>query len=245
LANAKKKVPPRAPKARGAERALRFDDQTREDLKRKFTIAFAKANAKWSRASVELEGEIFIGTLEGYASGIPPFKTVRPPEQKRRREKVRSLANTLEKLHQTLTKIDSAALGFAVWRGMQEVETKKLGANPFLSGWPAILLASRLRDECLPLLAAFSDGVRSAHKGLPLHDFNFMLESAIAVERIFRQNRLSFTVNDSGFAAQCLRAIFMLGGLNDSRVDYWLTKARDSEEALVKRLENRQKSADK
>lgn len=226
---------------------LQFDTRLRKTLLKEFVDKFQKAHQDYLPQDVELEARIFIGTLERYAAGIPEFQSASPPEQKRRREKVRAVAVAMENLHKAIQEVDSAALGFAAWRGLEEVEAKNIGVNPLHPGMSAVYSAASLRTEVLPVLAAFSSGVRIASKDLPLYDFNFMLRTALAVERTFFENGIPFTVSDSGFAAGCLRAVFQLGGLKDGRMDYWLTLARDSDEtmgALIKRIEDHQKTAD-
>lgn len=226
---------------------LQFDHFLRKKLQNEFAEKFQKAHPDYRLQDVDLEAGVFIGTLEGYATGIPGFQRISPPEQKRRREKVRALAVALENLHKAIQAVDSAALGFATYRGFEEVEAKSIGVNPLRPGMDAVLSAASVRVEILQELAAFSSGVRMASKELPPNDFNFMLCTALAVERTFFESGISFTVSDSGFAAQCLRAVFQLGGLKDGRMDYWLTLARDSDEsmgALIKRIERCQKTAD-
>lgn len=227
-------------------RRLEFDPYTRAELEEEFKRQF-NVGRTLSPSDIDFEAKVFIGTLQNYADGIPAFQRMKPPEQKRRREKVRALANTLEKLHEALTCMDSAALGFALWCGLREVESTGLGSNPLPPGMPAVIEASVLRGDALPFLAAFSCGVQKAIKELPSHEFNFLLKTALAVERTFFDYQLPFTVSNSGFAATCLRAVFKLGGLEIDRVDYWLTEARDSEDsmiALIKRHVAAQKSAD-
>ncbi len=226
---------------------LRLDDVLRRKLREEFAEKFRKANPDCCLQQDEHEAEIFVRTLEGYAAGIPEFKRTHPPEQKRRREKVRALAVAMENLHKAIEGVDSAALGFALWRGMEEVEANNIGVNPLHPGMHAVFSAASLRAEILPELAAFSCGVRAAADELPIYDFNFMLRTALAVEGTFFQSGIPFTISDSGFAAQCLRAVFQLGGLKDGRMDYWLKLARDSDDAMVgmiKRIAKRQKNAD-
>ena len=239
-----------------------FDADTRKGLQTNFTKHFGKTHSAFSSDQIAFEARVFIGTLEGYADGISRFQAIAPPEQKRRREKVSSLAGTLEKLHQILTEIDSGALDFAVHLGSQEVKNKGLPGFIlpiersdafFLSACfnPGLFrnaLAVEVTGMPLPTLAAFSRGVRKAIKGLPAHNFKLMLHTALAVERTFWENQISFTVSDNGFAAECLRAVFQLGGLTDCRMDYWLKLARDSGDSmssLMKRQAAAQKTADK
>ena len=49
----------------------------------------------------------------------------------------------------------------------------------------------------------------------------------MALEREFFKLKIKFIASNSSLAAECLRAIYILGGLNIDRVDYWLKQARD------------------
>ncbi len=69
------------------------------------------------------------------------------------------------------------------------------------------------------------------------------MSTAMAVEKLFWDEGLRFTTSNNGLAAECLRAVYQLGGLNIDRVDYWLKKAQDhfdSMTSIVTRLRKRE-----
>jgi hypothetical protein len=47
------------------------------------------------------------------------------------------------------------------------------------------------------------------------------------MERLMREHQLPFEANETGFAAQCIRAMFELADLDVEKVGYWIKKAID------------------
>lgn len=231
---------------------LCFDKTTRDRLTKLFRDAHKGRNL--SPAEVEFEVTVILRTLEQYASAIPLYEQFQPESQQRRRERIESLAAHLEGALEQLKNLDSAALGFIAWRAKDEM-SKTLGTpNDFPSGLKAAVEAVSWREANISAITAFSLGLRKSASELPQHSLNTSgkdypwyslpkeLSTAMAVERLFWENNLSFTVSNNGFAAECLRAVFQLGGLHIDRVDYWLRQARDHSDSMSsfnKRMQKR------
>jgi hypothetical protein len=143
-----------------------------------------------------------------------------------------------------MSKMDSPALGYAMYSGLEQIEKKGYNKNPMQAGMSAILKSYAIREDISPVLAEFSSGVRAASKTLPVSSFEYRLKTALAIEREFFDRGMAFTVSNTGFSATCLRAVFGLGGEEIDRVDYWLKRARDSEESMTSFMERARKAAD-
>lgn len=209
---------------------LRFDEDTRKAI----TDAFLKECNDDRRSDEECKDgyEVFILVLEGFAEAIQSLNRLNPPRQQRRREQIVSIANGLDKALDQIAVLDTAALGFVLWRAFEELAKHHGESNPLIPGFNAMLEADKARSVSMEEMKRFTLGVRMAAKELPEHDYNVLLKIALAVERQFFDHGLKFTVSNTGFAALCLRSVFSLGGQKIDRVDYWLGKARESEESM-------------
>jgi hypothetical protein len=231
---------------------LCFDKTTRDRLAKLFSNAFKGRDL--SPDEIELEVTVTLHTLEQYASAIPLYEQIQPESQQRRRERIESLAAHLEGALEQLKSLDSAALGFIAWRAKDEM-SKTLGTpNDFPSGLKAAIEAVSWREANISAITAFALGLRKSASELPQHSLNTSgkeypwyslpkeLSTAMAVERLFWENGFRFTIANSGLAAECLRAVFQLGGLHIDRVDYWLKQARDHSDSMSsfnKRMQKR------
>lgn len=230
---------------------LRFDEATRKRLSDLFTAAYKGRD--FFPDTIEFEVEVTLGLLERYAAVIPEFQKFQPEAQKRRRDRAESLAIHLEGVIEQLKQLDDAALGFLARRGFEEVS--ELSGQPveFPDGIQACIEAFQWREDNIQALTAFAFGVRKALNDLPQHPLNTSgkdypmyavpkeLFIAMSIEDLFWRQKLNFTTSDSGFAAECLRAVYQLGGLDIDRVDYWLKQARDHEDSAANFEKRRQK----
>jgi hypothetical protein len=219
------------------EPRLRFDDYTRQKLSEEFRRKITGRN--YSDYHSENSSEVFLAILEGYAAAIPIFAKYKPPKQEIRKELLASLSLHLSESIDKIKKIDDAALGYALWCGFEQMAKLGNEENPLAAGMAACFEAEILRETYIKDLEAFQLGVQKAAKNLPLHSLNTSgddcewysmpteLSTATAIEKLFIDNGLDFTLSESGFSAACLRAVFALGGLNIDRVSYWLKKAKN------------------
>jgi hypothetical protein len=228
-----------------------FDDKTRNILSEKLIEAMKKTFPDRPPEYNDFEISIILKILEGYAYGIIRYQQIEPEGQQRRRERIESLAAHIEGAIEQLKQLDSAALGFVAWRGFEEISTAEGLPNEFPSGDAATCEVYFWRESNISAMSNFALGVRKAAAELPQHAMNTSgkdlpwwslpkeLSTAMAVEKLFWDERLEFTISNNGLAAECLRAVYQLGGLNIDRVDYWLEKARDhfdSMTSIVSRL---------
>lgn len=226
-------------------RELRFDDTTRSNLSEKLRNAFEKSFPNRRSEENEFEMEVTLKILEGYAYGIIQYQQIEPESQQRRRERIESLAVHIEGAIEQLKQLDSAALGFVVWRGNEEISKAEGMPNVFPSGDAATHEVYFWRESNILTMTNFALGIRKAASELPLHAINRPAEelpwyalpkemsTAMAVEKLFWDEGLKFTTSNNGLAAECLRAVYQLGGLNIDRVDYWLKKARDHSDSMT------------
>lgn len=234
-------------------RRLRFDDITRNRLSALLRDALLKGGC-FHPDEIEFELGVMLGIMENYARAIPKYQELEPESQQRRRERIESLAAHIDGAIEQLIKLDDAALGFAAWKGFEEVSNADGLPNIFPDCFATIQEAYLWRKKNVHAMTAFSLGVRKAAVELPQHSMNTSgkdspwyllpteLSTAMAIERLFLENTIKFTVSNSGLAAECLRAVYALGGMNIDRVDYWLKRARDhfdSNHNLVERLRKR------
>lgn len=224
---------------------LPFDDTTREILSEKLRKAMEKTFPNRHAEYNESEISIILKILEGHAYGITRYQQIEPESQQRRRERIESLAVHIEGVIEQLNRIDSAALGFVAWVGFREISEATGTPNEFPRGDAAIAKAYMWRESNISAMTHFALGVRKAAAILPQHAMNTSgkdspwwslpkeLSAAMGVERLFYEQQLKFTISNSGLAAECLRAVYNLAGLEIDRVDYWLKKARDHFDSMT------------
>ena len=222
---------------------LHFDEITKERLYQLLSSAFKKKNPYDYNSDSEIC--LMIIYMECFAEAIPGSEKFLPEKQQRRQERINSLAAHLEGLINQIEALDSPALGYAMHRGCEEISNIRKIANPLQSSFDAILEAEFLQDKNnIKELKAFSLGLRKAAKDLPEHAGNtsgnnypwYSQKSktavALALEKLFFNAGIDFTTSNNGLAAECLRAIYNLGGLKLDRVDYWLRKAKNHHDSL-------------
>jgi hypothetical protein len=234
---------------------LRFDKETRIRLSEKLHRAIAEQGRFQRPDDIEFETNVLIGCMEGFAEFIPAIKKLQPEKQQRRQERINSLASHIEGIIEQLRGIDSVALCYSVYCGLDEIAKKDNFPNPIKYDWDFMVeVGSWKNKESIEDLATFAFGLRKAARELPKHSLNTSgkdcpwyeqgaeLGTAMALERAFFKLKIKFIASNSSLAAECLRAIYILGGLNIDRVDYWLKQARDhydSEMNFIYRLRKR------
>lgn len=225
---------------------LRFDAETRNQISIKLKAAWGNLTDDFTY-DLDFEVSVMVGILERTAKFILLSQEIELgiESQQRRRERIESLAANIEGAIEQLKRIDTAALGFIAWRGFEEISKAEGVPNEFPSGMKAVLNAELWRESNIPAMTNFALGIRKAiaelplppirteGKDTPLYALSKELSSAMMVERLFLENGLNFTISNNGLAAECLRAVYALAGLNIDRVDYWLKKARDHSDSMT------------
>ena len=181
----------------------------------------------WNRLPEDLtsERDLFVSIVESHGNGLAAICATLPPGQDERREKVRQLASALQRLQEVLVTIDSAALG----QTLNEMDKALHGGTARHATDPgeAFMLAGELRRLGEKPLSAMIVGATTAAKVLVEPDYDPILEVIWKLERLFDEHGLPFEVKDSGFAAECVRAIYELADPKKliGRPKYILSKA--------------------
>lgn len=183
--------------------------------------------------------EEFVDLIEGWADAYDQWQATRPEPQKNRERALGSVVNALEKLDQALAQLDSAALGFlyakavdaAAEHGLQISEADDRIASMVDHPLRAQVEAGELRHKMRKVLGVIVEATNKARDELPKsdrieNDWRLAL-AAIPLKRLFLEHRIAFETTETGFAADALRAIFDLAGLDVEKVSYWLKKAAD------------------
>jgi len=230
----------------GINERLRFGKETRVRLSEKLHKAIVQQDRLKRPNDIEFEIDVLIGCMEGFAEFIPSIKRLLPEKQQRRQERINSLASHVEGIIDQLKEIDSAALCYSIYSGINETAKKDNLPNLIEYGSDFMFKVEAIKDnENLEDLAAFALGLRKAARELPKHSLNASgkdypwyaqgaeLGVALGLERLFFQNKIKFIASNSSLAAECLRAIYILGGLDIDRVDYWLKQAIEHYDSSV------------
>lgn len=235
---------------------LRFDSETRSRLYKRLYDALQAKGRLVGHDDIDFEVEVMIGCMEGYAELLPMYDKWKPETQQRRKERINAMANHLDGIIEQIKALDSPALGYCLSKGFGEIAKVKDLSNPYESSFHAILDAEEIQENnFIEGMTAFALGVRKAAKTLPQHSGNTSgkdcdiftqpprLATASAMERLFIDQGIDYTITETGLAAECLRAIYTLGGLEIERVGHWLKSARDHKDSqanFLKRLQKRQ-----
>ena len=212
-------------------RDISFPALSRQMLAEKFIEELTKS--RWTFDDVKDEAELFILRLESIASAIPSYKEIAPPLQEVRRNKLKTVARHVMALADLLKDIDSAALGFFLHQTLLVIE-EKIGEVEHIENARALMdLAQDAKDETLEWLTLISLGAQRSARNLPPMTFNFHLQTALAVERLFWDYGIPFTVTPTGMAGRCLSTIFEEADAEATSIAYWLRQARDNYESMA------------
>jgi hypothetical protein len=223
----------------------KFDKLTEERIRLIYTEKIKKKTPEVEADFLKFETNVFIARLQDFGSAIPELLKFYPPKQQKRRESIKSIGSALLRGIDQFEKLDSGARGYLFWRGIEELCKATGEPNPFPEGMRTSLHVHAYKDEAIIGLRAFAEGVLMAEKELPeKQDKPVELMMALWIEGLFWENGLSFTISKTGFAAECLRAVLALGGIDKDSVDYWLDEARKHPESMSA-YENRRKSDEK
>lgn len=181
----------------------------------------------WTGAGDALESErtTFLRIIACYANGMTSICATMPPPQEDRRRKVRQLAGALQRLQEVLTSIDSGALAQTLHEIDKDMHDGKLRAatDPVA----AFLLAAALREDAGTPLSTMIVATQRAAGLLDEPDYDPILQTIWHMERLFDDHGLLFEAKDTGFAAECFRAIYEHAnpGKSVERPKYLLNKA--------------------
>lgn len=230
----------------GINERLRFGKETRIRLSEKLHKAIVQQRRLKRPDDIEFETDVLIGCMEGLTEFILSIKQLQPEKQQRRQERINSLASHVEGIVDQLKEIDSAALCYSIYSGLNETAKKDNLPNSIEYGLDFMFKVESIKDnENLEDLAAFALGLRKAARELPKHSLNTSgkdyplyaqgaeLGTTLGLERLFSQNKIKFIASNSSLAAECLRAIYILGSLDIDRVDYWLRQAIDHYDSSI------------
>lgn len=211
---------------------LEFTQEQRDDLVKGYKLA-----RKGAPFDLDHQARVFVSILEGYGDGVDQWQAIKTPDQKTRVRTIRSFINAVEKFDAALAGMDSAALGW-----LYAVVTDRLAAEGVqvtddrdvvsMRGHSirAPVEAGELRAKLRRIAAAIVEAGDEACATLPKHEFvenDIRLKVSLWLERQVLEHDLEFDTSETGYPAQCLRAVLELGGIDVERVDYWLKKAAE------------------
>lgn len=209
-----------------SDAGLKFDNDTRDTLISRYAEELLKAHP--DAFDPRSEGAIFAGVLEGYADYARRFIVAEKPEkQQRRRERVEAFANAIDRLLDAAAAMDDPALGYALWRGLQEYDPNQAEGR---EGVTSIFAAFEIQRFEIPELAKFALGVRKAIADLPPIDTWRSSPEIIAkwIEDCLGRAGIPCSMSDTGLAAQALSSVLELAGAPADSCKYWLQKAMKS-----------------
>ncbi|MBS0587934.1 MAG: hypothetical protein JSS37_08215 [Proteobacteria bacterium] len=215
-----------------------FDKETRSMLFKKLHKAIVLQGNGNCSDNVELLINEIIDRIEMCACYSTLYKKWAPGTQQRRRERIESIANHLDGIIDQLNKLDTEAIKYILMSAYRNPPAYIGKYSPD----QLVILANRAEntawsifhnDTVMNDLLAYASNFREAAKTLPMHKLDSPeFGIAVELELLFRKYGIKFTVTNTGLAADCLREIYNLAGLQIDRVDYWLKRARDSEHPL-------------
>jgi hypothetical protein len=201
-------------------------------------VAFLEAHPQKGRYGLDDDAKTFVSLIQGYANAIVTQGVADPDGQKERRRNIESFAKAIERMDETLAKLDSAALGYLYAKMADKFAENGLELSPSdgraisMLAHPVLSMveAGELRAHLRKIAFLATDAARDAAQSLPLHDNEsdrFEWKSAAAVQRTLVENGISFVPTETSFAAVTLRALLSLAGVEHDQVSHWLRKAGD------------------
>lgn len=164
------------------------------------------------------DARLFVKILGGFGEGLPSILEAQP-EQNVRRRSLRELGTAAAKVADLAKTLDSGALGCAIDLG----NGSDLGSLPLGDFMREV---NALRHSLVEEMTRLSEGAYRAAKELPVSKFNARLNCVVSIQREFATFGLPpFTDSDSGFAADCIRAVFELAGVSVDDPRYWMRQA--------------------
>ena len=201
------------------------------------------------------EAKVFVRIVESWATSVDLFQAIAPPDQKARTRALDSVSNALTKLDQALAALDSSALGYLYAKvadalavvGFQLSESDNRSVSMIDNPPLAVAEAGEGRQRLRKIIAEIVKATNSASEDLPTFDRvenDSRLRAAREMERLMREHQLPFEANETGFAAQCIRAMFELADLDVEKVGYWIKKAIDHPDSDARWLQGLRERAE-
>lgn len=189
--------------------------------------------------------KVFVRILEAWGAAIPELMSVSPLPNKSRQRAIVSFANSMEKMDAALDELDGGGLGWLYANVVDKLSENGVRVSPddmdivSMKNHPikAMVEAGEFRQELRKLTKAVVDAAVDAKENLPIIDRvenDPRFTTAKALERRIIEEGFEFSTSEVGFPAQCLRAIFELGGLDVEKVSYWLKKVAEDPDSYAK-----------
>lgn len=196
----------------------------------------------------EFDAKVFARMVEGWGESVGAWEALTPETQKNRRRTIEQIGAAILKLDQLLDELDSESMGFLYGHvvdalavsGVQVSEADNRMASMLNHHLRRVVEGGEARLALRGIAAMMVDATTGAANDLPKHDFtesDVRLVLARRLERRMLENMLPFEASETSFAAQCMRAMFELGGLNVEKVSYWIKKAIDHPDSWARFLQ--------
>lgn len=222
----------------------RYGIELTPEQRKELEIAYHKA-AEGRIPSDDDRIELFVGIIESWGSAMPRLLAIDNPTHKARHRSIDSFIAGVEKIDCALAEMDSSALGWLYANVTDKLALQGVQVSPDDSELVSMrahriqaqLEAAELRTILRGLARVVVDAAADTKETLPLierGDNDPRMTTAKALERLIIEDGLEFSTAESGFPAQCLRAVFELGGLEVEKVSYWLKKAADDPDSYAK-----------
>lgn len=226
---------------------LKFTDAQRKAIEDGY-LALRPPAELYTKEGWTYQAKVFARVVEGMGESIGAWQALTPEPQKSRRRTIEQIGVSVLKLDQLLNELDSQSMGFLYSHvvdalavtGLQISEADNRMTSMLNHGFRSVVEGGEARQSLRSLTAILVDATTKAANDLPKYDFTegdvrFVL--ARRLERRMLENMLPFEASETSFAAQCLRAMFELGGLDVEKVAYWIKKAIDHPDSWARFLQ--------
>lgn len=225
-------------------RLNKLTEQTAADLEAQFDVAALKSPKmrNWSNlpeAQKEFERSLFIKLLDRWAEHhVAPLEKLESRSEKARKRQLEKVSHAAAKLAAEINCLDLDSQVFL----LQKFAEKE--GDPERPLFQLLELHSIASASLMELLGTLRAASCEAAKTLPLTQVKVPLEFALSIERQFWERGFPYSLTETGFAADCLRAVL---GTKDS-VAGWLRKAKAdprSMHSFVKLMADRERDTPK
>lgn len=217
---------------------LEFTKDTKCHLKRLALDAITKTKLEIKNPDLrpgDVAGLVdwFVGCLEAYADSIPHSLSLYPPKQQKRREAIRSMGTALQRALDIYMALDDGVKRYVFSEAMGELAKAYGEDNPFPNNYQTGQIIFEEEVAVLFDLQIIAKAISAAAENMPnSNDEPIELLIARALESLFFETGIPFTTSETSFAAECLRAVLGLAGIEKDRMDYWLMKAKKHPESI-------------
>ncbi|MGA0587257.1 hypothetical protein ACO2Q2_09040 [Dyella sp. KRB-257] len=205
-----------------------FSNAAREYIERGYDEAFNQKFGDANRAApFYLEDrQWFISMLESAAESAATFQPLEDRGHKDRQRAMDKLQTAAGKLVEAFEGLDLDALAY-LYRCVAAVAAGEGEADKH-SPISYFIEACAERGQVVGALGKVHAAAILASKTLPkLDKVNAQASVACSVGNTFHMRGLDFPVSDTGFAADCLAAVFDLTGWEKGSLRYWIQRGRE------------------